>query len=150
MQLTITDFKSPTRWRWVLNDGQGNFLADHEVNLDSEAKEYRGFLDLPDYLDFYNPERAEEVEKGMLQRVSEWMGEHVFGNLREALLERLDSPATVVNVKIPSEAQELMFRPFELAQLDNQSLVEHGVRFIYQRSDAPASRRTVLRHGRGG
>ncbi len=137
MKLTITDFESPTRWRWVLNDTQDNFIADREVNLDHEAKEYRGFFDLPDYLDFYNPKKSEEDEKVLLQELAEWMGEHVFGNLRDALLERLDSPATVIRVHIPAEAQELLFRPFELTKLGDGSFVEQGVRFIYQRSDTP-------------
>jgi len=31
LRLTITDYLDPTRWRWVLNDGAGHFLADHTV-----------------------------------------------------------------------------------------------------------------------
>ncbi len=31
LQLTLTDYQDPTRWRWVLADERGAFLADYEV-----------------------------------------------------------------------------------------------------------------------
>ncbi len=49
MQLGITDYQGVTRWRWVLQDDAGNFLADHEVNLDIDAQEYQGYDDPPKY-----------------------------------------------------------------------------------------------------
>ena len=53
LQLALTDYEDETRWRWVLSDAKGNFLADHEVLLDKGAKEYSGFAFLGDYLKYY-------------------------------------------------------------------------------------------------
>ncbi len=133
LQLTITDYQNETRWRWVLSDEKGNFLTDHEVSLDANAPVYRGFKDLPGYLRHHIPATpAAQV----LREVGEWMGEKVFGGLADALRERMQSPATVVRVSVPKEAQDLLFRPFELAHLDGKPFAEHGLRFVYQLADA--------------
>jgi hypothetical protein len=57
LELRITDYQDATRWRWELADGQGRYLADHEVALDAASRAYRGFLSLQDYLEFYEPVR---------------------------------------------------------------------------------------------
>ncbi len=53
MQLRITDYHGVSRWRWKLEDDAGNFLADHEVNPDTDAQEYQGYDDPPEYLRTY-------------------------------------------------------------------------------------------------
>ncbi len=53
MQLRITDYHDVSRWRWKLQDDDGNFLADHEVNPDTDAQEYQGYDDPPEYLRTY-------------------------------------------------------------------------------------------------
>ena len=45
MQLRITGYQGVTRWRWELQDNDGNHIADHEVNLDTDAQEYQGYYD---------------------------------------------------------------------------------------------------------
>ena len=131
LQLTITDYRDEAHWRWVLADDKGNFIADHEVALDANVPEYRGFKDLPGYLDYYAPTKPEEQ---LLRELGEWMGVQVFGGLADALRERMGYPVTVVKVSVPPEAQTLLLRPFELAHLDGQPLVERGVRFVYHSS----------------
>ena len=37
-QLTLTDYLDATRWRWVLSDSRGAFLADHVVRLDPTTR----------------------------------------------------------------------------------------------------------------
>ena len=51
LRLTLTDYIDATRWRWVLSDSAGHFVADHQVRLDATSREYRGFDDLSAYLD---------------------------------------------------------------------------------------------------
>ena len=53
LHLTLTDYLDPDRWRWVLSDATGHFLADHTVRLDPSTREYEGFLDLAGYLDYW-------------------------------------------------------------------------------------------------
>ena len=133
LQLSLTDYQDETRWRWVLNDANGNFLADHEVSLDRSAKEYSGFAFLPDYLKYYQlPTVTMET---LLEEVGQWMGQQVFGGLLEALSDEMTYPATVVQVHIPSEAQDLLFRPFELAYLDGEPFAQCGIRFVYELVD---------------
>ena len=38
MQLRITDYHEVSPWRWDLQEDAGNLLADHEVNLDTDAQ----------------------------------------------------------------------------------------------------------------
>lgn len=68
------------------------------------------------------------------------MGEHVFGGLAKALRDHPPSPATVVRMVLPPTAQELAFRPFDLAHLDGRTFAELGYRFVYQ-VGAPATAR---------
>ena len=53
LQLRVSDYQDINRRRWELSDQRGNFIADHEVSLDSSAFEYRGYLDLPIFPDFF-------------------------------------------------------------------------------------------------
>lgn len=56
------DYQNDTRWRWILSDAAGRFLADQDVALDPADPMYRGFVDLPGQLRFYDNVRpAEDV-----------------------------------------------------------------------------------------
>src|SRR5208337_4246615 len=129
LRLTLTDYLDATRWRWVLSDSRGTFLADHVVHLDPTTREYLGFVDLSQYLDYYQPIHPPEKQ---LADLGTWIGERVFGGLREALWKKRALPAVAVQVVVPQAAQELLFRPFELARFANgRSFGEAGVRFVY-------------------
>ncbi len=143
MQLGITDYQGVTRWRWVLQDDAGNFLADHEVDLDTGAQEYQGYDDPPEYLRTYRAAHGggRTGDDELLRRLGDWIGEQVFGPLRAKFRDNITQPATIIRVLVPPEAQDLLFCPFELAHLETggRPLVEDGIRFIYQRPDAPAN-----------
>ncbi|HEX7313408.1 MAG TPA: CHAT domain-containing protein [Pyrinomonadaceae bacterium] len=128
-QLILTiEYVTDAEWRWVLADASGRFLADQEVKLDTDDPLYEGFKDLPHHLGRYaNVRPAEEV----LGELGEWMGAKVFGAVGDKLLEYEQSPACVVRVRVPPEAQNLLFRPFELAHLGGRPLAARGFRFVY-------------------
>lgn len=134
-QLTLTlEYQSDTNWRWVLSDARGNFLADQEVALDPSDPVYESFEDLPGRLHHYEEVLpAEEV----LAELGAWMGAKVFGALGEKLLTYERAPACVVRVRVPPDAQNLLFRPFELAHLGGKPLAERGFRFIYTVAHEP-------------
>lgn len=136
LHLTLTDYLDPTRWRWVLSDDAGRFLADHNVRLDPTGREYRGFCDLRAYLDYYAPIQTVEAQ---LAALGAWVGERVFGNLRDALRRACRPPATPVQVTLPAQANALLLRPFELACFaDGTRFDRAGVRFIYHLEGTPA------------
>jgi hypothetical protein len=135
LRLTITDYHDATRWRWVLSDGAGRFLADHTVQLDPTTREYRGFVDLNAYLEYHKP--IHPLEK-QLDELGLWVGEKVFGGLRQALSDRRTLPAIAIPVAVPPPAHELLFRPFELARFaDGTPFRKAGVRFVYVLDEGP-------------
>ena len=135
LRLELTDYLDATRWRWVLSDASGHFLADHTVRLDPTSREYAGFLDLSQYLDYHKPIHPPAAQ---LRDLGVWIGEQVFGGLRGALWQRRASPALAVQVAVPQAAQELLLRPFELACFaDGKSFRTAGVRFVYALAGAP-------------
>lgn len=135
LHLTLTDYLDATRWRWVLNDSRGSFLADHDVQLDPTSREYGGFLDLSKYLDYHQPINPPEAQ---LAELGAWIGDQVFGGLRDALWQNRAAPAVAVQVVVPQAAKDLLLRPFELARFaDGKSFREAGVRFVYQLEGAP-------------
>src|SRR5687768_1297389 len=109
LRLTLSDYVDTSRWRWILSDDRGRFVADHTVRLDPASDEYRGFLDLSAYLDYYQRIRAPEAQ---LATLGAWVGEQVFGGLRDALWQRRATPARAVQVSVPLAAQTLFLRPF--------------------------------------
>lgn len=88
--LHLTDYRDDAHWRWALHDANDRFLADHEVGLDRSSREYRGFVDLADYLDFYSPIRLPAAQ---LDELGAWIGLHVFGDLRTRLAQVCRPPA---------------------------------------------------------
>ncbi|MCE7985852.1 MAG: CHAT domain-containing protein, partial [Caldilinea sp. CFX5] len=129
LHLQVTDYLDPTRWRWVLSDERGHFLADHTVRLDPTSRDYGGFLDLSQYLDYHTPIVPPAQQ---LTALGVWIGEQVFGGLRIALWQRRALPALTVQVNVPAAAHELLLRPFELACFaDSKSFRAAGVRFVY-------------------
>lgn len=133
LHLHLREYRSPSQWRWQLDDANGNYLADHEVRLDDQAVEYRGYTDLPGYLAHYGGAREEiRPHAALLDELGAWLGAQVFGGLREKLLEHQSFPATPIQVHLPLAAQHLIQAPLELAHLDGQPLARQGIRFIYR------------------
>jgi tetratricopeptide (TPR) repeat protein len=129
LHLTLTDYLDATRWRWVLHDNRNQFLADHNVQLDRTTREYGGFRDLSTYLDYNEPIHPPEKQ---LEELGAWIGEKVFGGLREKLWAKRARPAVAVQVVVPPAAKDLLSRPFELARFaDGTSFQKAGIRFVY-------------------
>ncbi len=128
LTLSVSENRDPDHWRWELKDAKGNVLADHTVALDSNEREYLGFQDLDAYVKRY---RGAQTYRESLDKVGEWMGERVFGNLRAKLRERMTPPTTVVQVNVPRGSTHFTTRPFELAHLDGKPFVAHDIRFVY-------------------
>ncbi|WP_295389413.1 CHAT domain-containing protein [uncultured Thiodictyon sp.] len=131
LRLAITDYQDDTHWRWCLSDGAGRFLADHQVQLDPGARESRGLRDLRDDLDYYTPAYPPDEQ---LKDLGVWIGEAIFGGLKDALHQQALKPATPIRVEVPPEARALLHRPFDLARLagrDGPSLGELGLSLVY-------------------
>lgn len=122
------EYITDTNWRWALSDKDGRFLADHEVALDTDDPQYEIFENLPGQLRYHEEARGAE---DMLAELGQWMGAKVFGAVGEKLLAYEQSPACAVLVRVPTKAQNLLFRPFELAHLAGKPLAERGFRLIY-------------------
>lgn len=149
MHLHLREYRSPSQWRWQLDNVAGNFLADHEVQLDQRAAEYRGLSDLPGYLAHYGGAYGEiRPHEELLEELGAWLGKQVFGGLRTALLANRDFPATPIHVHLPQAAQHLIQAPLELAHLDGQALARQGIRFIY-RIEAAGKRASPPKPGDG-
>ncbi|MDL1895111.1 CHAT domain-containing protein [Anaerolineae bacterium CFX7] len=132
--LAVSEYRDPDHWRWELKDAKGNVLADHTVALDPNEREYLGFINLAAYANSY---RGAYTYREILNQIGAWMGDHVFGNLRAKLRERMTPPTTIVQVNVPRGSTEFTTRPFELAYLDGKPLVAHGIRFVYVESLTP-------------
>lgn len=143
-QLVLTlEYQDDTHWRWVLSDADGQFLEDQKVALDAADSAYEIFQDLPGQLRFNENVRPEEE---VLAELGAWMGAEVFGKVGEKLLAYERAPACVVRVRVPPEAQNLLFRPFELAHLGGKPLAERGLRLIYTLAHEPGQKLEYAAH----
>ena len=85
--------------------------------------------------DFYSPIRLPAAQ---LTELGDWIGLHVFGDLRTRLAQVCRPPATPVTVIVPAQASGLLLRPLELARLaDGRSLADAGIRFVYSAEPPP-------------
>jgi hypothetical protein len=50
LRLEARDFAGPWRWRWVLTGPGGEFVADHDVQLDTGCWQFEAFTGLAGYL----------------------------------------------------------------------------------------------------
>ncbi len=131
--LTAVEVAGPHRWRWVLSDGSGRVLADHQVDLDVDTAEYEAFSDLVGHLDRHRlPHDPIGSETAAVDRVGEWISGHVFG---DGLLSRLSGSVRVV---VPRDAEFLMSRPLELARINGVPLARKQISLIYEPADLAA------------
>jgi CHAT domain len=130
LRLEIRDFADANRWRWVLTNARGQFLADHDVRLDRASWQREAFSDLHGYLRWHvAPDRWVEQEAMVVARVGDWIGEHVFGRVGPALVKQ--RPATV-RVVVPREAAQLMFAPLELGHVEGKPIAVQGVTLVME------------------
>jgi tetratricopeptide (TPR) repeat protein len=131
LRLEVREFRDLTRWRWVLTDSSGAFLADHEVRLDAASWQYEAFGDLRWYLRWHcAPDRRAEDEARIVGEVGAWTGTEVLGPAVAAALVR-GRPVTV-RVVVPPEAAELVYRPLELAHANGKPLAVQDVTLVME------------------
>jgi CHAT domain len=128
LRLEAREFVGPTRWRWVLSDARGVFLADQQVDLDPQSPEFKAMTRLQFRVRWQaDPQRPLASEAEFLDRVGRWMGQQVLGEVGEALVER--SPATAL-VVVPTGAEVLVHWPLELAWAEGAPLAVQDVSLV--------------------
>lgn len=128
--LACEDYRNPQHWRWVLRDGRGNFLADHEVHLDPACSEYDGVIDLRGYLESHAaPDRWRADHARLLAEFGRWLGANVLG---KAIGDKLRAPRVplTVRVEVPAPAACLLAVPLELAHAGGKPLALGGISLV--------------------
>jgi hypothetical protein len=134
LRLEAREYTSLTRWRWVLTDSSGAFLADHEVRLDPASWEFEAFADLRGYLQWHcAPDQRAQDEARIVAEAGAWIGSAVLGPAICAALVRR-RPATV-RVVVPPDAAELLYRPLELAHANGKPLAVQDVTLVMDAGD---------------
>jgi tetratricopeptide (TPR) repeat protein len=135
LRLEVRDYDGPARWRWVLTDVFGTFIADHEVQVDEHSWQYEAFTDLEYYISSYAaPDRYAEDEARIVADLGEWIGSEVFGPVAEALARITKRALVTVRVVVPERAKALLFRPLELAHAGGRPLAVQDVTLVMERA----------------
>jgi tetratricopeptide (TPR) repeat protein len=131
VRLRVVDYQDPDHWRWLLQDPDGNFVADHQVALDPIEAEYLAFVDLAGFLRYRaEPDRRIASEAELVERVGRWVGRQVLGeSIGRALV---DASPVVVDVVLPEDADFLLYRPLELAHVHGMPLARQDVSLVFQ------------------
>ncbi|MFG1966094.1 CHAT domain-containing protein [Nonomuraea sp. NPDC049028] len=141
LTLSVTEYTSPTLWRWELTGPEGEFLADHEVHLDESSAEYDAFVDLDAHLRWAaSPDRRLVHEGEILQKMGRWLGAHVFGpHIGSALLRY--APASI-RVVMPEAARVIAAYPLESTIFADKPLTLEGISLVFEvDSSVSAARR---------
>ena len=86
LRLEAREFAGPGRWHWVLTGSRGEFLADHEVRLDTRCWQFEAFMGLAGYLRWRaSPDRRLTHEGEIVDGVGAWIGEQVLGPVGPAM-----------------------------------------------------------------
>ena len=134
LSLEVSDFVSTTRWRWRLSNEAGSFVADHEVDLDSDAWQVEAFQDLYGYLRWrVAPDQRLIREAEIVTEVGDWVGTELLGPIGEALA-RLRKPMRLV---LPPEAAAVGLLPWEMARVKGRVLAGHRVSVIVEQQRPP-------------
>jgi len=142
LRLEVREYAGPTRWRWVLTDGGGAFLADHEVRLNSKDWQYEAFTDLVGYLSWHvAPDRREQDEARITGELGAWVGKEVLGPVAAALASQ--APATV-RVILPPHAAWLASRPLELAHVSQKPLAVQDITLVMDTGASRPGRKTPM------
>jgi CHAT domain len=154
LRLEVREFQDLTRWRWVLSDERGGFIADHEVSLDAGCWQYEAFSDLLWYLDWHvAPDARVGDEARVVSEVGAWIGKQVLGPLAGVLAAA--RPATVrVMVGdterggVPEAARALLFRPLELAYANGKPLAVQDVTLVMEPESGSGAGKGISAGGR--
>ena len=132
LRLEVAEWVSPSRWRWVLRGPGGEFLADHEVDLDAAGgrgtSEWEGFTDLEWFLRWRAAiDRRLDSEAELVAEVGDWITARVLGPRVARVLADRGEPVQLV---IPPGAQVLAYRPWQAARVDGRALAASNVTFV--------------------
>ena len=134
-----------SRWRWVLTDERGAFLADHQVELDASRWEFEAFTGLQGYLRWHvAPDRRLEEEARVLAKVGTWAGEQVLGPVGPALVAEAPVVVRVVVPAEPPQAARLLWWPLELAHAGDRPVGVQDVTLVMQVGAGDGAGRRVL------
>src|SRR5215469_5623751 len=140
LRLEVRDFACPLRWRWLLTEeGTGQAVADHQVELAGAPGEFEAFTDLYRYLRWHAvPDRRAASEAQIVARVGAWAAREVLGT---QVCEAIASAAPVtVRVALPEQAGFVLSWPLELADAGGRPLAARGdVTFAYDLASATAA-----------
>ena len=136
LTMTVTDYASPSRWRWILTGPDGHLVADHDVRLDESSWQYEAFSGLYGYLRVHVvPDRRLQREAEIVAEVAAWAGREVLGPVGDALLEAARTGPVTVRVIVPEEppaARQVAYLPLELADGAGKPLAIQGVTLVMQ------------------
>lgn len=105
----------------------------HDVRLDPNSGHFQGFTALQDHLDLYlSPDRGKDDEERVAESVGRWIAQAVLGPIFDALASTAPG---VVRLRVPPEARAVAGLPFELAQRDNESLLDLGLVLVREDLD---------------
>ena len=142
LQLEVREYAGPTRWRWVLTDGGGAFLADHEVRLDNKDWQYEAFANLVGYLSWHvAPDQRAQDEARVTGELGAWIGKEVLGPVAPALASQ--APATI-RVILPPDAVWLASRPLELAHVSQEPLAVQDITLVMDTGASRPGRKTPM------
>lgn len=149
LRLEVREFTDLSRWRWVLSDAAGGFLADHEVRLDPASWQSEAFADLQHYVSWHAaPDRYREDEARIVAGLGSWVGADVLGPpVADALARAARRGPVTVRVIVPPEARSLPFRPLEIAHVHGKPLAGQDITLVMQTgsADGPAPAGSRLR-----
>ena len=133
LRLEARDFAGPGRWRWMLTGPGGEFVADHEVRLDTGCWQFEAFTGLAGYLRWrVSPDRRIAHEAEIVADVGAWIGEQVLGAVGAAMAAARPATVRVVVPADPPEAAQLMFVPLELGHSGGRPLAAQNVTLVMQ------------------
>jgi tetratricopeptide (TPR) repeat protein len=143
--MTVADYASPLRWRWVLAGPDGRLVADHDVQLNESDWQYEAYSDLFGYLRVHAvPDQRLQREAEIVAEVAVWAGREVVGQAGNALVEAGSIGPVTVRVIVPGEppaARQIAYLPLQLADVAGKPLALQDVTLVMQigpRSQAAA------------
>jgi hypothetical protein len=133
LRLEAREYADPARWRWVLTDPGGSFLADHEVRLDRGCWQFEAFTSLVGYLRWHvSPDRRIAHEAEIVAQVGAWIGEQVLGPVGTAMAAARPATVRVVVPTDPPGAAQLMYLPLGLGHSGGRPLAAQQVTLVTQ------------------
>jgi len=116
-RLTVDDLTASGRFNLRLTDGQGRFLAAHEVKANTVDARWRGLFEMDEYLE--KEQGRGKTDQELLAELGDFLRTEVLGTKIAGEIFKSRSPGTIF-VELPRERRpesiELTRIPWELAR----------------------------------